>query len=517
MPFDKQGSNYKDVSEKLQKMEKAGKPKILSIHFPGTGGRANDGFPTYKAIKHFVQKYPDTPVIFLEGVGSVGNNYIPPVMADVDSLENTVKPLKKRFWSAGVSEPEAWPALGLAPALVGGIVLGSGKQAHVKRMINLLTALDEDGNLPQEVILTGHSRGSITCNELGNAIYMHFGNRTKLHFIETDPVSGPFHEGALYEQIIPPNTETFTAFYAPEEGGALLNANDLTKLAFTNPTTTITAYAVPGTDHVEITASNPVVFAAYSLLCGIHNENPSIRAESSALHNPEDIVGKGVRAKSSFYHRTPVYCESKANLTTAVHNVRKLFETGYDSEKSINIEKIEYSCPEVGTNKQRQALLEGVYKDLKEKMKKESNSSSNVNSFFASLSPSSSYSLSSMPFFSKTKPNEKAVNSHFINANINLDSFTEIKSIQRQILIEAAANPLKQGSTPEKCNFTDERGQWKSGYITCAQKQTLDLIREAAKSAKDNPLSPSWGKALKTIESIAVSDTQKMVSGSNLS
>ncbi|CDZ78109.1 hypothetical protein BN59_02416 [Legionella massiliensis] len=501
MSFEKNESNYVKLSSGLTAMKERTGKTILTVHIAGTGGVAESNFPTKLAITGYANNQPNLPVLLLHGVGSQGDGYVPPVMMDTNTLDVKPKKVKERLWDVAVSKPDAVIGLTSASALVGGVALGSGKEAHIERMINLLKALDEDGNLPEEIILSGHSRGAVADHEMSNRIYAEFGDRIKLHFIVTDPVPGPFHDSHIYERIIPPNTASYTVFYAPNEGRTLFNANDLNKLVFTNPLTTITAYAVPETEHISITGVRPIQYAAYLLISAIHGEerdfveSDSFNQQIQAVrHNFGEIKGEGARTKSKFDHRTPVNSDNP-ELANAIHKTREMFEKGYvraDHQKTSS-----FLCPNIETKATREGLLRETWVSETNKIKEANKGMHKKHSFFGGFSSASS--ISTPDYSDELKPMFPAV-----LLEIKIDAYQQVKAIQAEIFKDAKSG--KEGDHTQFCKRSKN-----SGYVTETQMGILDVIRKTYEQSKQNPLSPLWKDALEKIERIEAKSEQRVV------
>lgn len=285
MPMIEMNNSYDHLKRKLLTSVNS---KILAIHIPGTGGNAQDNFPTRLALAKLNKKMQEQhqiagiPFIELPGVGS-GEKA--PIFSRTDTLNfaNREAPsiwdaLKVNAQSSSNSEAEKFNeafnhtlSLTDAGAHAAGFINGAGEEQNNELILNTLETLESDNALPEEIVLTGHSRGAINAIYLANEIYAKYGDKIKIHMVLTDPVPGPFHEMEWKKRVIPPNVKTFTAFYAQNHGNILFAPHDLSRLTFASPDTVITSYSTID-DHITITGNKKVTKACFDVFAGIFNQ-----------------------------------------------------------------------------------------------------------------------------------------------------------------------------------------------------------------------------------------------------
>ncbi|MCP0913111.1 MULTISPECIES: hypothetical protein [Legionella] len=307
---------YLDICDNLAAQTEQGLKKILSVHFPGTGGSAEAGFPTKNAF----DKLSDysLPLIKFSGVGS-GENA--PVHRDTTSLahkekaEKTIGEQLRTLFTSPVSTSTSDPeeinkgfnetlALTETGGNLGGITTGAGENENNEIILNTLESLEQDGLFPDEIVLTGHSRGAINAIYLANEIYAKYGDKIKIHLVLTDPVPGPFHEMEWKKRVIPPSVATFTAFYAEKHNHIFFQPHDLARLTFTSEDTVITSYSTID-DHISITGNSKVERACVDVIAGIYGLNINSNAiyrEDLELNRQwyEALQGKGDAEQTEF-------------------------------------------------------------------------------------------------------------------------------------------------------------------------------------------------------------------------
>lgn len=378
---------YNSICGEIKKRKENHHPTILNVHIPGTGCRKDSDLPTYNAINKLrKEKNFHIPHIIFEGVGSVGWDYVPPAMCNIFSLQDEVNALpwyKKLFkfsWGVSTSDSEVLAGSNRISAFIGGIINGAGKIANTERIMNTLQALEEDGTLPEEIYLSGHSRGASNCIRIANAIYEKYGKKIKIHLCLTDPVPGDYKANcAMEEKIIPPNVATFTCVYAQDDVDAITKpffvATDHTRLIFTNPQTIITSYSVKG-DHNDF-FQNVFEYGFEAMNYGANGKeyesekvvlNPKWQSTKSI--KPTEMVGnKGsCKEKQEFYKRTPIYSWLPLPLQKAIRIFRKVVEKDYDPNKDKTIDVGEFYIPDAKNEKGRKQLIKQlVHERLREK------------------------------------------------------------------------------------------------------------------------------------------------------
>lgn len=276
--------------------------KILSVHIPGTGGSATDNFPTRFALDQLRHQH-DIPLIELEGAGSginapniayrqkrsVGGWFSGSLVSSSQSdAEET-----NHFIGNLASQTDTG-------ALGAGFLQGAGEHENNELILNLLEELKKEGKLPEEMVLSGHSRGAINAIYLANEIYARYGNTIKLHLVLTDPVPGPFHEMEWKKRVIPPSVKTFTAFYAEDHENLFFIPHDLSRLTFCSPDTIVTTYSTHD-DHITITGNSKVFGACYDAVAGIYgfDDNSDTNFKFKRLKQKDEFIYNEYKNKTS--------------------------------------------------------------------------------------------------------------------------------------------------------------------------------------------------------------------------
>ncbi len=484
---------YNNIQKGLQILAKTNQKKVLNIHIPGTGGRAESEFPTRVAFNNLeaylgfkADKSHPIPIIFFEGVGSDGEGYIPPAMHDTHTLANKELPSLTKFVKGltafAVSEPEDFAAFSRPTALAFGIVKGAGSITNNKIAINTLLALDEDDALPEEIFLSGHSRGAINCISMAYEIYIKFGQRIKINMCLTDPVPGPLHNFSKYnnERVIAPNVISFTAFYASDEERSLFLANDMSRLVFANPNTTVTSHAIPNTDHNSITAHHskdeknvsaylynedpanqylisPVCWAVNHLTFaanGISYENVEDSDSIISLYNQSLIQGTGARSDSVFYRCSPINDQCPAKIQDALKSVRcKL-----DNAPFLELSHSDFEAQDLKSSHERKEFLAGIYKKA---------------------------FPSSLAFFS--------TNTGLQQNPENAIAFQHLKQFKNIILFHSLNKPI--GENTHKWVYTDPNGKANTGYFSKKHIDQLRILQKAEDVSCHDCFHVAWKQA----------------------
>jgi hypothetical protein len=482
-PFERD-QKYYYIQSALFNLGKQRKTRRLNIHIPGTGCRENDlEYATRAAFEqlrlHVEQQNADPiPMIFLEGVAASGQDYVPPVMRDTHTLANKQMSLstwfKHRVKGAVSFCVDDWGSFSKETAFIFGKINGAGIKANNQTILHTLEALESDCVLPEEIYLSGYSRGAINCLSAAEEIYSKYGRRIKIHLCLADPVPGPMHEGKEYigEKVIPPNVISFTCFYSPNEERSLYVANDLTKLVFANPTTTITSVAIADTDHLSIIETNgdieaqlyskddesgivsnlsrvsPIYWALNHLIFAINGhvyedgrDNPL-----TGLFDQQQIVGIGPRKDSSFYRLTAFNDACTDSLIETLLTIRN----GLDINTDLVHDKIVFADFELSNRSQRKEAINKIYK-----------------------SPQRERSIENLP------------------------AFEQIKEINNSIL--QSGLPYPAGDHTYKIVYKDINGKSNTTYLPKSQFQQLEIIRQANRIAGFDSLNEVWQVTLEQL------------------
>jgi hypothetical protein len=372
------GVIYNDVIKKIQAKKDNGEKVALNFHIPGTGGRKDSISTTYEALQRAVELDPNTPIIYFEGVGSEGDDYVAPVMADPYTLEpveiKRAQKIARGFTLASTSDLDDIGALHPQTALAIGVVAGAGKKTNTQRIIHTLAQLEKDGALPQAIHLTGHSRGAINTIDAANKIYQKFGSKLKIHLTLTDPVPGPGHWHDVEEKTLPPTVVSCNIFYADSEEGIFFAANDATRLVVTNPGTTLNFYAAKDMRHESILANKNVYASLCALTCAINGNEYNADNDVSeykqkvdnrydyGLDKTSDMTGKTwVRSDANFYATSPINKACDPILTTAINGVRERFEQTPQVTKTEA--KVAFKVPALATELERKKYIYDSYRE----------------------------------------------------------------------------------------------------------------------------------------------------------
>lgn len=116
-----------------------------------------------------------------------------------------------------------------------------------KRIMECMQSLNDayiNGELPDRIILNGHSRGASTCIELAREIYLTYGDIVTIDMILSDPVPGTGRHKAS-KRVIPPTVESLVVLYAGEESSSIFKPQKLDKLFYDEDKTAFTALILP--------------------------------------------------------------------------------------------------------------------------------------------------------------------------------------------------------------------------------------------------------------------------------
>lgn len=336
MPMLEKNEEYRTLKEKIEKQEKK---KILAVHIPGTGGRAQSGYPTRVALAGLNMALGQSlPIIELSGVGNADE---PAVLRNTTRLDLQEDPFSSQGISLKsissedemVSSPEQVNEIrnNALVTTVGanraGSWGGAGEKQNNQVVLNALETLKSDQCLPEEMILSGHSRGAINAIYLANEIYAKYGDKIKIHLLLTDPVPGPFHEMEWKKRVIPPNVATFTAFYADSEDSALFVPHDLSRLTFTSNQTVVTSYSVANTTHNTIGSVPAVSKACYDVYAGVFG----VEKDSSSLK----AFGVSTPRDTSTMHSQAVFARRNCQYVAKTNNLE-----GLNSQLQTNLKKV---------------------------------------------------------------------------------------------------------------------------------------------------------------------------------
>jgi hypothetical protein len=134
-------------------------------------------------------------------------------------------------------------------ARVKGFITGAGEKQNIEYTLKLLrTAADKTpSELPERLILNGHSRGAAACIELARAIYLEHGDAIKIAMNISDPVPGPGRRDKS-KLVIPPNVDSLVITYAQRPSGLMdqaFNPLDINEILFDPSKTTVTTTTLP--------------------------------------------------------------------------------------------------------------------------------------------------------------------------------------------------------------------------------------------------------------------------------
>jgi hypothetical protein len=335
--FDKTSNEYKILKSKLLTQKIKGEELVLSIHIPGTGGNANDNFPTRRAFDHI-----DVPCIFLDGPGS---------KVDVQPVQRTTNSLEKK--SQTQSEKPSWfntfsnsfhkdylnseafvntNSGTLVDNMTGkkavpflSQIWGLGKEAHADLLVKALEALEEDGLLPNRIIWAGHSRGAVGCVYAANKTNEKFNkNKTNIifDFVLTDPVPGPLgqhKEDTFFSKA----TRLVYILYAPKENGLFFKANDLSACTFESGKTVVRSAAIPGTTHMTIVGADTYTKWAISAL---------IKTLITGRAEVSNLSSEALKVPYAIVDTTPYICFPEDDQNT--QNKKKQAMQWADSQRS---------------------------------------------------------------------------------------------------------------------------------------------------------------------------------------
>lgn len=363
------------------------KKRVLNIHIPGSGCLATDEIPTYQATTAATEA-ADTAAIYLEGVAGDAaaaknkHNYtqIPPCQRNTSKLTSEKKSITRMLGDlitnplmalfTGEVDFSTYAALHDKLAEAVATVFGTGEHQNTELVLNTLNTLDEDDCLPKEIILSGHSRGAINCIKLANKIYQKYGHKICVHLCLTDPVPGPFQWGDWEKRVIPPNVNTFTAFYAVREDNIFLTPHDLSRLVFTNPETTVTSYGT-SYDHITILDCENITQALTRLISALNgrpiltwrNRFDNIREvrDPNALR---EYTAKNFSRIDCVYDRaTAINRGLRLQIQSALQDIRKGFEHLYKPKRLFREEPQSYD--DTRTELQRRRELKNCYDTAK--------------------------------------------------------------------------------------------------------------------------------------------------------
>lgn len=454
---------------------------LLNIYINGTGCKDNDlsyaGRAAFDQLEQYLELKDEAhsvPMIFLGGVAGSGKDYVPPVMRDLHTLEN--KPMSTVSWLGKIAKatvsfnPEDWACLSKDTAFVFGKVMGTGLSNNCQLILNTLQALANDSLLPEIIFLSGYSRGAINCISVADEIYRVYGQKIKVNLCLVDPVPGPFHNGIDYigEKVIAPNVLSFTCFYAPDEQRSFYIANDLTRLVFANPTTTITALAIPESDHLSIVRTNgnldtlaysrnentssieqtivglnPVAWAINKLTFAINGydyDDGRGPITWDSLFDQQKIVGTGPRKNSIFYQSTALNDGCSLQFNHALSEIRNALDS---SPTFNNGEMVTFADHEEENAESRREQIRGIY-----------------------------YSCG-----------------NFSDVD-NFSAREQVKEINNTILHSGKTKPDSQNY----CRLTmkTKGGLTKTLYYSKEQFQQLELIKNTKKKTLSNSLHTAW-------------------------
>ncbi len=117
-------------------------------------------------------------------------------------------------------------------------------KSEKKRVQEIIESLKVNGELPNRVVLSGHSRGAATCIEVARQIYLQHRDTVKVDLIINDPVPGPMRH-LKSKKVIPPNVESVVITYAGQEKSDLLKPLNLHKIFYDKTKTAVTAVILP--------------------------------------------------------------------------------------------------------------------------------------------------------------------------------------------------------------------------------------------------------------------------------
>ena len=124
------------------------------------------------------------------------------------------------------------------------LVTGEGSKENINHCMHLLEQAELKGQLPDRIVLTGHSRGAATTLELAKEIYLKYGDRVKITMNLSDPVPGDLIGRTA--AVVPPNVDSLVIVYASKEIKPGFQPIDINHLHFDPTKTTVTAFAYSG-------------------------------------------------------------------------------------------------------------------------------------------------------------------------------------------------------------------------------------------------------------------------------
>jgi hypothetical protein len=371
------GPTYQGVIADIQAAKQRQDPAVLNIHIPGTGARAEDPFPTRTALNDLRSaqgrsgKTPSAS-IFLEGIAASGAGYVEPLQRDPTSLDPKKKKfsLKKFFLGDNPSQIEDVIAVNPSATGVASFAFGKGDETNNQLIINTLSALENDGALPETIFLSGHSRGGINCISMANAIYQAFGDKIKIDICVTDPVPGLGQAENRENTVIPPNVRSMTCYYAQRGTNDFLDRPTLATppdaFVLANPNTTLTTYMVPGTHHGSILSNGNVKAGIQNITMAANGLATVNHAETPRSTPTQEMIGVGAREGLNYYRTSPISVQLPAPLAAALQRTRAAFDPSYSREPAQPSIAVN-SAP--ATAMERKNILDRIYDSAKGSIK----------------------------------------------------------------------------------------------------------------------------------------------------
>ena len=124
------------------------------------------------------------------------------------------------------------------------LITGEGGKENITHCMYLLEQAELKSQLPNRIVLTGHSRGAATTLELAKEIYLKYGDKVKITMNLSDPVPGDLI--GRTEAVVPPNVDSLVIIYASKEIKPGFQPIDINHLHFDPTKTTVTAFAYSG-------------------------------------------------------------------------------------------------------------------------------------------------------------------------------------------------------------------------------------------------------------------------------
>lgn len=128
-------------------------------------------------------------------------------------------------------------------------ITANSEKKRIQECMQSLAEAENNNQLPDKIVLNGHSRGASSCIELSRAIYLKYGDKIKIDMNINDPVPGPLRHGKS-KKVIPPNVESLIITYAANEDSKLFKPQNLHKIFYDKEKTAVTAVVLP-TRHIE--------------------------------------------------------------------------------------------------------------------------------------------------------------------------------------------------------------------------------------------------------------------------